>query len=197
MDVQVPSSAVHGDGSVSVQEAAAVLGLSEKTIRRRIKAGTLPAHRLPTSQGYEWRVQLTGYDAQVPTPLTNHVDGHADHLPSQNGQAGGQHTESGREEAAPATASSEPADQVDARLDSGRDQAMLKALDLADRLQRENMELAGRLGFLQAKLQHTEERLLALAAGPAPSQPDPTAPPHPPAAHRPAGPHPWWKFWER
>ncbi len=41
------------DGLLSVQEAAVHLGVSEKTIRRRIKSGALPAFQLPTSQGYE------------------------------------------------------------------------------------------------------------------------------------------------
>lgn len=44
------------------------------------------------------------------------------------------------------------------------DLALLRSLDLVDRLQRENLELAGRVGFLQAKLQTTEDQLLALTA---------------------------------
>ena len=53
------------DGTLSVQEAAAHLGVSEKTIRRRIKSGALPAFQLPTSQGYEWRVQVDEAAVQV------------------------------------------------------------------------------------------------------------------------------------
>ncbi len=43
-----------------IAEAAAVLGLSEKTIRRRIKAGTLQADRAVTPQGHVWLVHVNG-----------------------------------------------------------------------------------------------------------------------------------------
>jgi hypothetical protein len=54
----------------------------------------------------------------------------------------------------------------------------LKALEFVERLQRENTELAGRVGFYQAKLQAAEEQLRLLAA--------PADEPAPP-------PGPWWK----
>jgi excisionase family DNA binding protein len=69
------------DGTLSVQEAAARLGVSEKTIRRRIKSGALPAFQLPTSQGYEWRVQVD--DAAA------HLDGAPVHA-AGHGQEPGQ-----------------------------------------------------------------------------------------------------------
>ncbi len=52
-------------------------------------------------------------------------------------------------------------------------------VQLVDRLQRDNQELAGRLGFYQAKLQEAEQKILALSPGPEPEQ------------HR----EPWWKRW--
>lgn len=152
MTVQIPSHAVHADGSVSVQEAAQVLGFSEKTIRRRIKAGTLTAHRLPTSQGYEWRVQLdAGTDQPLPLPAAQ-MDGQHDHLPNDAAQVDSQKNEAKNATSAP--------------LNGASNEALLKALDFAERLQRENMELAGRVGFLQAKLQTAEEQILALTPGP-------------------------------
>ena len=215
LTVHVPSNAVHGDGSVSVQEAAAAFGRSEKTIRRRIKAGTLAAHRVPTSQGYEWRVHLNGVGErasdsvvpnacpvavqvhdhedrvpgtpaepksdqaplasrlvdQEPGPHIGHLDGRAAHLPGYDDQAPSQpeHT----------------VDQETGHIAASPDRALLKALDLTDRLQRENMELAGRVGFLQAKLQTAEEQLLALAA-PTPPQPATDEPSSDPD-------QPWWK----
>jgi predicted DNA-binding transcriptional regulator AlpA len=45
---------------VSVLEAAAALGLSEKTIYRYIKAGKLNAAKRKTTTGYEWVVFLSG-----------------------------------------------------------------------------------------------------------------------------------------
>ena len=152
MSVQVPSHDVHADGSVSVQEAAQILGVSEKTIRRRIKAGTIKAHRLPTSQGYEWRVQLDGSSDQSPPRPVAHLDGHHDHLPSDAAQIDNNQNKT-------ENASSAPINGVS-------NEALLKALDFAERLQRENMELAGRVGFLQAKLQTAEEQILALTPGP-------------------------------
>ena len=49
----------HPDG-VPIAVAAQALGVSEKTIRRRIASKHLDAHKLYTSQGYEWRVMLPG-----------------------------------------------------------------------------------------------------------------------------------------
>ena len=47
-------------GGLTVQQAATAVGVSERTIRRRIKEGSLAAEKVPTAQGYEWRVQLDG-----------------------------------------------------------------------------------------------------------------------------------------
>jgi excisionase family DNA binding protein len=168
MTVQLPSHAVHADGGVSVQEAATLLGCSEKTIRRRIKAGSLTAYRLPTSQGYEWRVQLDSPVDQVSPRDAVQLNGPAWELPGT-------------------------ADQVDtqtSRLQEAQEpepvnEALLRALGLVDRLQRENMELAGRVGFLQAKLQSAEERILALSSGEPSQEPVPAA-----AASAP----PWQRF---
>ena len=186
MTVQLPTAAVQAATGCSVKEAAARLGLSEKTVRRRIKAGELAASRHATAQGYEWRVHLSGtadhvpgHDAdQVPpqpdqaparaADQVDGVDGSNDQLPGQDGQAAGRVM----------TTSPPPVGE----------QALLKALELTDRLQRENMELAGRVGFLQAKLQAAEERLLALSAPPVDAG-DGTEDAPPPRAG------PWWRFW--
>jgi excisionase family DNA binding protein len=178
MTVQLPSHAVHADGSLSVQEAAEVLGCSEKTIRRRIKAGSLTAHRLPTSQGYEWRVHVDGAVDQVTSLPAVQVNGQNGHLPGDADQV--DTNPSGQVDSAPA-----PPNEAG-------NEALIKALDFAERLQRENMELAGRVGFLQAKLQTAEEQILALNAGnAAPEQHEQSPDPPMRAASR-----PWWKFWE-
>lgn len=188
MTVQLPSSAVQGDGSLSVQEAAAVLGCSEKTVRRRIKAHQLLAHRLPTSQGYEWRVHLDGDPGQ---PAAQ-VDSTTVHLPGPSGHMDGKHSVQldGRDDqptGPDGRLDTQPAAQVDTHDGAASSQALLKALELTDRLQRENMELAGRVGFLQAKLQVAEEQLLTLSAG---KMQEEVSPPSPEATR------PWWKFWE-
>lgn len=123
---------------LTVQQAAVAYGVSERTVRRRIKEGTLAAEKVPTAQGYEWRVQLDGA-ACPPGGQACRVDG----------------------------------DRVDGRavstvgrVDSVADEvgeALVRALALVEWLQRENLELAGRVGFLQGKLQETQAQLLALA----------------------------------
>jgi hypothetical protein len=103
-----------------------------------VACGTLSAFQQPTSQGFEWRVQLDG--------TSDHLDGQPVQSPPQPAV----HVDS-IEEPSPA-AVTEP--------------ALLKTLDLVDRLQRENLELAGQVGFLQAKLQAAEQRILLLEARP-------------------------------
>lgn len=46
--------------SLTIQEAAEKLGVSIKTIRRRIEKGSLQAYKVETKRGYEWRVVLPG-----------------------------------------------------------------------------------------------------------------------------------------
>src|SRR5919201_5305686 len=46
--------------TVTLAEAARRLGVTEKTIRRRIKRGELAAIRVMRQQGHEWRVKLSG-----------------------------------------------------------------------------------------------------------------------------------------
>lgn len=52
--------APHPKGTLSIQEAAAFYGVTEKTIRRRIKALTLKAVKHPIAEGFEWRVYPKG-----------------------------------------------------------------------------------------------------------------------------------------
>jgi excisionase family DNA binding protein len=129
---------------ISVQEAAARLGLSERTIRRRIKAGQLAATQVPTSQGYEWRIHLNSTD-EVDTPAVQ-VDSNAVQL-----------------DGTPNQAKQEP--------HSTSESALVRALDLVEKLQHENLELAGRVGFYQAKLQDAQEQLRLLSAPKEPEKP--------------------------
>ncbi len=136
---------------LTVQQAAAVAGVSERTIRRRIKEGTLAAEKVPTAQGYEWRVQLDGATCLPGGQACRVDDGRVDGMiaPAMGGV-------------------DRAADEVG--------EALVRALGLVERLQRENLELAGRVGFLQGKLQETQAQLLALAPSVASSSPAAASP---------------------
>jgi len=62
---------------ISISEAAAALGVSEKTIRRRIKAGLLQASRVPAAGGFEYRIDSDAL-ARVPSVPSTVKRGHVD-----------------------------------------------------------------------------------------------------------------------
>jgi len=146
------------DTTLSVPEAAEHFGVSDKTIRRWIKGGKLKGNPMKTPQGYEWRIR--------PGDVPDQADVHLDDRMDSTG------------------------DQPDDRMN---DQVAMAALALAEevrgdkeqmredyqRLQQQNLELAGRCGYLQAKLEAAEQKMLALAA------------PQEPGMERPR--IPWWK----
>ena len=155
---------------LTVQQAAVAAGVSERTIRRRIKEGILAAEKVPTAQGYEWRVQLDG-GACLPDRSGRRVD--------DDRVDGG---------VAPSP------DGVDSVAEEVSE-ALVRALGLVERLQRENLELAGRVGFLQGRLQETQAQLLALAPPAAASvAPAPRAVAEAPTSGRPS-PGRWRRLW--
>ena len=58
--------------TVSINEAAHLLGVSPDTVRRRIRSGNLGAQREATAQGHRWRVEVEASSAQNGTPLDAH-----------------------------------------------------------------------------------------------------------------------------
>jgi excisionase family DNA binding protein len=110
-------------------EAAAQLGVSTDTVRRRIQRGDLSARQLDTKFGPAWRVLL----GSAPVPANGL---HGNPSPLTDGLHGG--TTVGR--------------------------SVVELVALVDKLQQQNLELAGRLGFLQAELQQRDEQLKALQA---------------------------------
>lgn len=167
MSGQLDGTSVQAASGLSVSEAAATLNVSERTVRRRIKAGEIVAFQLPTSQGYEWRVQLDGMSEQLPgTPVQ--VDGaHEEEHPASNPPEA--------QATAPTESGAGKVDSTAVQLDSRPNPDLQRALELADQFQRQNVELAARVGYLQAKLEAAEQRMLALSAPPEPS------------------PAPWWR----
>jgi excisionase family DNA binding protein len=55
------------DDWLSVEQAARALGISTKTVRRKIASGELPSRKEPTPRGERWLVQLSGQIAPSTT----------------------------------------------------------------------------------------------------------------------------------
>ena len=161
------------EGSLSIQEAAIHFGVAEKTIRRRIKNGALRAVKHPIAEGFEWRV----YPESSQDNGAVHAPQEATHTTVGEGTQGGQDM---------------------------REPPFLLVLETIERIQREhtevvehlrhdnaqlasrNEQLAGQVGFLQAKLQDAE-RQIALLSAPKDEALQPVEPA--PAASR----RPWWR----
>ncbi len=144
------------DSGLTVAEAADRCGCSEKTIRRRIKNGQLCGVAVPTAKGFEWRVYL---DTTQPPTL--------DATEEEDGQEDVQDT---REDVQVDHAALVRAFEVIGEREQEKTQ-------LIERLQHQNLELAGRCGYLQARLEASERQVLALSP--------PMEPERPKA--------PWWK----
>jgi excisionase family DNA binding protein len=146
---------------ISVQEAAEHLGLNEKTVRRRIHLGQIPAIKVPRPQGFEWRVYLDGI-AQPAFEAATHAI-YLNTIPeSLNMQV-----------------DSSPM-QVDTQVDSSPIQMdSNELLRLVEKLHDENSQLAGQVGFLQAKLQDAQHQIKLLEG---PKEPEPER-----------SKIPWWK----
>jgi len=57
---------------VSIREAADRLGVSQDTIRRRLRAGTLRGEQEETPQGFRWRVEVATSDQEATTNRQEH-----------------------------------------------------------------------------------------------------------------------------
>ena len=180
--------------TVTIAEAAQILGVGEQTIRRRIKRGELVAERIARPQGHAWRVRLDDVVTRSPDQVNG--DGRApDHVLTRS------------------------VDQVDQVLTRTPDQVidqvtpersivvdpgphLAAALELAGSLvdqlaaerarvavlEHERFGLAGQLGFLQAQLQAAQARIKLLEA------------PREPPASAVESPRPWWArlaWWRR
>jgi excisionase family DNA binding protein len=164
---------------VTVAVAAEHLGVSQRTVRRRIREGSLPAERVRTPHGHEWRVVAD--TLSTATVTTDHgqgrprpANGHGQPWPGGRGH--GQGTDDGA-------------------LRQALDLVAAHAAKIAS-LEQERFELAGRLGYLQAQLAAKDEQLKALQA-----PKEPIAPPPPAGAifrPLPADPdpprRPWWRL---
>jgi AraC-like DNA-binding protein len=107
---------------LKLREAAGRLGVSERTLRRRIRDGSAQGRQVSTPFGAAWEILVGGA-------------GHAAGLPTTPGGRANGHT----------------------------DPALIEALRLLDQRDQTIMELAGRVGYLQAELSQAREQLALVA----------------------------------
>ena len=175
------------DDTVSVPEAAERLGVSERTIRRRIKDGEIRATSVETPQGHIWRIDpasLPVHPALSPGGVERRPADATRHTGQEDGTA---------QQGSESTRRASDAARQAADMPPGTPELM-KMLEiveedrrLIDRLQRDNQQLAGQLGFVQAQLQQAQERIKLLEAPK--DEPEPAREPEPTPVQR----APWWK----
>ena len=161
---------------ISASEAAARLGISERTLRERIKTGKIRATKVVGVNGNAvYRVFLDDTPPSTePTP------------PPAAGSPTMTETMP-----PPKEGTTPPSAEV------------LALVALVERITRENLELAGRVGFLQAKLQDAEEEIRMLRAPAQSPEPEMTNLTNHPAhvenradsGDQKVSARPWWQFW--
>jgi excisionase family DNA binding protein len=166
---RVPDQAGHPPPThgLTIDEAAARLGLSVTTVRRRIKQKKLRATLVAGDHGPEYRVQVE--PGQVAT------------VASEHGRDDGQ--------------DDQPSLRIDQPAVSSLVALVDRLTTENSRLQDERAELFGRLGYFQAQLEQAQATIKALEA-PKEPEPTPVTPcwPEEPAPADPS-PRPWWRFW--
>lgn len=121
----------------TIKEAAEVLGISEKTVRRRIKDGIIKAEQTQGKYGVEYRI--TSLEDAVPAGKGLNIDHDQDvvrYIDTENNHV------------------------MDKDLEMEGD--MSKALDIIKALQEENAKLAGQVGFLQARVIELDRKVRLL-----------------------------------
>jgi len=180
---------------LSVHEAAKRLGVSEATIRRRIRRGELRALKHPLPSGYEWRVLLDDHPAVMPAES---AVTHDDQPPVTSDHPAYTH-----EPAQQRMDDQPPVTILDQGVVTTADSAIINdqpavmppdMMRLVERLYTENVQLAGQIGFYQARIQALEEQVKLLTDSQHGAEhPTPDAEPTPQAADQPAKRVPWWK----
>ena len=145
------------DGSVTILEAARALGISEWAVRRRVRSGKLKASLI----GREWRVYLAD-----PPPISGVSSSLGSEAPSVSGAVplhGGAQPPMGGDDA---LGNGAMAVQVLAEaLEAERERANLEWIranqerQRVEQLEKERVELYGRLGFYQSEIQHLKNQL--------------------------------------
>jgi hypothetical protein len=192
-----------GDGGLTLREAADRLGITERTLRSRIKEGRTRARKVigPTGQAF-YRVYLGD---PVPDPMPEpDLDPASDPDPNRTGDLDGHLADNAHEVGGRGSDTVIAPEGLDSLVALVRDQ------------QQTILELAGRLGFYQSEVQHLQgenahlRERIALLEAPKPDVRDPadqaktetpnhSAPEQNGPVRSAEGPprRPWWRFWER
>ena len=164
---------------VTVERAAAILGVSASTVRRRIRDGSLRAEQAHRPQGVVWLVHL-------PAPATV---GAVEPPVAASAVA-----------TTPATTAGDQMITYTTSLLGPLVAALERSQDRVAELEREVGRLAERVRTLEAPESHQtrEDRDLTAerpepTTGPSEPQPSPTPPPIPPGPD--GGSAPWWRRW--
>src|SRR5215210_95494 len=120
------SAGLEGDG-ISLDEAANRLHLSERSVRRLIKAGNLAAQKQASPRGEVWRVYLNGSTSAAPADPGTETGSNPGKAATTAADPG---TETAEKRSEPPTAAS-PESRPD----------VLKALEIIDELRRDNQKL--------------------------------------------------------
>ncbi len=176
------------DSGLTPAEAAARLGVSERTIYRRIDKGMLQARRIDTPRGEVLRILLDGVSDSPPHPAAVVTD--TSSLASDNVSAV---TDSLPEpQPAPEVLKAlELLDTIRREYKARVEQLYREHAAALERAHRENAQLAGQVGFLQARVQEQERQIALLMAPqdvPAPKKTEPVPQDAPAPVQR-----PWWR----
>ncbi|HEV2125473.1 MAG TPA: helix-turn-helix domain-containing protein [Chloroflexota bacterium] len=198
MTVPSPPAA---ENSLTTAEAAARLGVSERTLRERIKAGKVHAVKVIDGGNAVYRVFLDGPPPAETTspPLTEALPPSAESI------------------APPAEESSPPVPEALLTALTELGELVRERDQRLDQLHRENVELAGRVGFYQGQVQQLQHQLgaaqerITLLEAPQPTEGPQSAPSgqsdgaaattaresagHENGQDRPSERRPWWRFW--
>lgn len=168
------ADAVTEQTELTVGKAAVLAGVSDRTIRNWINAGELPARSEPGGRKIRKGILLDllaekGYAPPILDTPELLVEAVVAAMASPTDRAeGAVAPESASTEgsaSAEATATMVTPEMINVILQPLVDQ-LKEECARTERLHRENLELAGRIGFLQAKLMETERKLLLEPAEP-------------------------------
>ena len=187
------------DGSISVPEAADLLGVSERTIRRRIKDGAIRATSVDTPQGHTWRIDPAtlsndpalppGTQNRRPADATRREDAAIRHSAEETRQ----NEDATRQSAVmpagtPGTPPGTVPEVVLVLLDELRQEYRDRIAELEDKNER-NIAAAthwqARATEAERRAQYAEEQVKLLMAPKDEQAPEPAEPER----------RPWWRWW--